>query len=213
MSFKKPIKIPAKVIPKKEQYAVIAEIIWYLLQKDTNLLFFDPCHMQHNLVPAKMWQKKGKSGTISLKSNSGRKRVNILGAFDFNNFKTITTLTEESCNSERIVEFFTKIKSHYPKNQEIVIILDNASYNRSYYTTKYAEYYGLELYFLPPYSPNLNLIERLWKFCKSKLIYNKYYEKFDEFKNSIINFFEEIDNYKLELETLLTLKFQIFNAE
>ena len=108
MSFKKPIKVPGKVISETEQYAVIAEIIWYLLQKNTVTFFFDPCHMQHNMVPSRMWQKKGKSDTLSIKSNSGRKRINILGAFDFNNFKTITTLTEKKCNSERIVKFFKK---------------------------------------------------------------------------------------------------------
>lgn len=182
--------------------------MWYLMQKDTVLLFFDPCHMQHNMVPTRMWQPKGKNGTITIKSNSGRKRINILGALNFNQMDTITTLTEESCNSVKVVEFFEKIKETY-SNKNIVIVLDNASYNRSIYTRKYAEYYGIELFFLPPYSPNLNLIERLWKFAKKELVANKFCEKFVNFKKLVTSFFDNIKKYKSELETLITLKFQI----
>ncbi|MGA9189391.1 MAG: transposase [Methanosarcina sp.] len=75
-------------------------------------------------------------------------------------------------NSERIVEFFARFKKRYPDKKRVVI-LDNAPYNRATYTTSYVRLYGIELFFLLPYSPNLNLIERLWKSSKKKLVTNK----------------------------------------
>lgn len=67
--------------------------------------------------------------------------------------------------------------------------------------------------FLPSYSPNLNLIERLWKFIKKKILYNKYYEKFDVFKKTTLGFVEDIQQYKHELDSLLTNNFQLLNAD
>ena len=70
---------------------------------------------------------------------------------------------------------------------------------------------GLELLFLPPYSPNLNLIERLWKFVKKQCLYSKYYGKFDPFKQAITDCLAATSTkHKAELKTLLTLKFQTF---
>ncbi|OQX20911.1 MAG: transposase [Candidatus Altiarchaeales archaeon A3] len=69
----------------------------------------------------------------------------------------------------------------------------------------------MELLYLPPYSPNLNLIERLWKFVKKKCLYSKYYPEFGSFKKAITNCLEQTDTtYKEELDSLLTLRFQKF---
>ncbi len=176
------------------------------------LLYFDPCHLQHNVINARMWQPKGLKGTISVKSNPGRKRINILGALEFSELKIITTLTEEKCNKEKVVDFLAKIKAQYP-DKDIVIILDNAKYNHANYTTKFAEWYGIELFFLPPYSPNLNLIERLWKFSKKKLVHNKYYPKFKEFIENVEIFFNQLEIYKEEIEKIITSKFEIIHAD
>lgn len=155
-----------------------------------------------------MWQPKGKKGTITISSNSKKKRINILGALDFKNLSIITTLTEEKCNKERVVEFIKKIKKKYP-NKEIVIILDNAQYNHANYTKVYSALSGIELFFLPPYSPNLNLIERLWKFTKKRLVHNEYYENFDLFLDNVKKFFVNIGKYKQELIKIITKKFEI----
>lgn len=159
-----------------------------------------------------MWQPKGKKGTIIIRSNSKKKRINILGALDFKNLSVITTLTEKKCDNERVVEFIKKIKEKYP-NKEIVIILDNASYNHANYTTVYASLSGIELFFLPPYSPNLNIIERLWKFTKKKLVHNIYYEKFEQFNEKVCEFFSDLNKYQKELKLILTKKFQIIHAD
>ncbi|MDP2766922.1 MAG: transposase [Candidatus Methanoperedens sp.] len=98
---------------------------YYSQQKETVLLFFDPCHLLHNAVNARMWQPIGKNGTITIKSNTGRKRINILGALDSEDLSVIITLTEETCDSERVIEFLQKIKDEY-LDRKIVVVLDNA---------------------------------------------------------------------------------------
>jgi transposase len=97
-------------------------------------------------------------------------------------------------------------------DKHIVIVLDNASYNHAEYTKLFVEWYGIELFFLPPYSPNLNIIERLWKFTKKKLVHNEYYEKYDQFVETVEKYFENIGKYKKELSTILTKKFEIIET-
>ncbi|NOR47716.1 MAG: hypothetical protein GQ533_06690 [Methanosarcinaceae archaeon] len=118
--------IPGKAPSEAVQKDFIQQIEYYSQQKGTVLLFFDPCHLLHNVVNAKMWQPRGKNGTIIIKSNTGRKWINILGALDIEDFSVTTTLTEETCDSKRIVEFLQKIKEKYP-DRKIVVILDNAT--------------------------------------------------------------------------------------
>lgn len=179
-------------------------------QEDTEVFSFDPCHLQHNVINARMWQPIGKEGTLVVPTNTGRKRINILGALNLRDLSTIFTLTEESCNSVRVVDFFMKIREEY-LGKRIVIFLDNARYNHARYTTTFVEWYNITLIFLPPYSPNVALIERLWKFSKKELVHNIYYEKFDDFKDNACNFFDNLKQYHDELETLLTKKFEIIN--
>ena len=159
---------------------------------------------------ARKWQPKGKKGTIQVKTNTGRKRINILGALNFSDFSTVVTLTEEKCNAIRIVEFFQKIKEKYP-DKTVVIVIVNAKYNQAWYTRTFAEWYDIELFFLPPYAPNLNLIERLWKFTKKKLVHNRYYEEFETFVNEVEKYFTNLSEYSADLNTLLSRKFQIIN--
>ena len=135
-----------------------------------------------------------------------------MGGFDFNNFKQIIELTEDKCNCEKIIEFFKKIVERYP-NKEIIIVLDNASYNHAKVVENFANSHNIELFFLPAYCPNLNLIERLWKFTKKVLVNNEFYESYDLFKEKVFDFFENIENYEEELRGLLTKKFEIIDPE
>ena len=67
----------------------------------------------------------------------------------------------------------------------------------------------IELMTLPPYSPNLNLIERLWKFFKKQVLYNRYYETFGQFRNACEGFFANLDQYVPQLKKLLAENSQI----
>ena len=94
----------------------------------------------------------------------------------------------------------------------ITIVLDNARYQRCKLVMEKAVELEIELLFLPPYSPNLNLIERLWKFVKKEVLYSKYYDNFEKFKEAITNCLEETETkHKKALDSLLTLKFQTFS--
>ena len=91
-------------------------------------------------------------------------------------------------------------------------MLDNARYQRAYAVKDLAIELKIDLIFLPPYCPNLNLIERLWKFFKNKVMKNNYYQSFIEFENVVCNFFKDFNKYDDELKTLLNFKFGIIKA-
>lgn len=132
------------------------------------LFFLDPVHPTHNAIPSKCWQIAGKKNTSTIHSNSGRKRINIVGAIHATTLKTTTLLYESNCDTFMIETFLKELREEYPdKKKKIVIILDNAKYNHG--TVKKAEKLNIKLDFLPPYAPNLNLIERLWKLMKEEL--------------------------------------------
>jgi transposase len=92
-------------------------------------------------------------------------------------------------------------------------VLDNARYQHAKIVKELADGLGIELLFLPAYSPNLNLIERLWKFVKKECLYSEYYENFGLFTEAIQNCLSKVgtDEYEPMLKTLLNLKFQKFN--
>jgi Transposase and inactivated derivatives len=159
-----------------------------------------------------MWQPRGKKGTITIKSNTGRKRITILGALNIEDLSVIKTLTEDTCNAASIIEFLKKVKEAYP-DMRVVIVLDNARYNYARATRAFAEENDILLLFLPPYAPNLNIIERLWKFAKKHLVNNTYHEDYSQFYSATESFFNNLDEYHQELASLLTQKFQIIHAE
>ena len=92
----------------------------------------------------------------------------------------------------------------------ITLFLDNARYQKCVLVMSTAEQLQIELCFLPTYSPNLNLIERLWRYVKKECLYSVYYSSFKPFKNAIVNCLTQTQN-KSALKTLLTLKFQMFD--
>ncbi len=94
----------------------------------------------------------------------------------------------------------------------MTLVLDNARYQKCKLVQNLAQDLGIELLYLPPYSPNLNLIERLWKFVKKKCLYAKYYEDFTQFSAAITHCLDLAHlKQQKELDSLLALKFQTFN--
>jgi transposase len=150
---------------------------------------------------------------ILIPTPSGRNRYNVLGALNAITQDIVTVCNETYINSNTICELLEKIRG-INKNTKIpiTIFLDNAKYQRCKLVEDMAKRLNIELNFLPSYSPNLNLIERLWKWVKKDCLYNKYYEKASLFKNAINNTLEKTKSKegKNKLETLLTLNFQLF---
>ena len=169
-------------------------------------------HQIHNNTNDYAWQKKGAKGTKKVKSNTGRRRLNIIGALDPITLEPIVILTEANCNKELMVSYFIHIREQNKEANVIYIVLDNAGYNRSYEVKEIAKLLGIELIYLPPYCPNLNLIERLWKYFKKKVTKNKYYQTFEEFYSAVTQCFKYIMNDIDELRSLLTLNFEIIKT-
>jgi len=147
---------------------------------------------------------------VFIRTPSGRKRYNVLGAYNAIT-GVMTTVTNTSyINSSSVMELLGKLRLLHP-GRKIKIVLDNAAYQRNWLVRWYAALLNIELIFLPSYSPNLNLIERYWKFLKKKCLYNQFYDNFEEFCKAIDECIEKgYNEYREELETLMTLKFQSF---
>jgi transposase len=169
-------------------------------------------HQIHNNENDYAWQVKGIKGTKQVLANTGRRRLNIIGAINPVSFKPTILLTEENCCAEVIEAFLEEIKCQYSQASTICIILDNARYQRSNLVQQKAKYLNIDLIYLPPYSPNLNLIERLWRYFKKKIMKNKYYENYDRFEEAVDQFFQSFDSRLIDMESLLNFKFGIIKA-
>ena len=176
------------------------------------LLFLDPMHQVHNNENDYAWQPKGLEGTKQVLANTGRKRLNIIGAINPVSLQPTILLTEDNCSAEVIEAFLEEIKKQYNKAKAICIILDNARYQRSNLVQTTARFFNIDLLFLPPYSPNLNLIERLWRYFKKEVMKNKYYADYSTFENAVETFFTQFESKKEALRTLLNFKFGIIKA-
>jgi transposase len=145
-----------------------------------------------------------------IKAPAGRQRFNVLAALNGLTQEVITVTNDAYINAESVCELLMKIVE-VGFGVPITLILDNARYQRCWVVQERAASLGIELLYLPAYSPNLNLIERLWKLVKKKCLYSKYYENFTLFKEAITNCLGKVGTeYKKELGTLLRLNFQSF---
>ena len=147
---------------------------------------------------------------IFIKAPAGRKRFNVLGALDAISHEMITVTNTGYINAVSVCEMLSKIAIKY-SNIPVSIVLDNARYQKCKLVQEFADSLGIELLYLPPYSPNLNLIERVWKFVKKKCLYSKYYADFDSFVHAISHCLAKTNGkYRKELDSFLSLKFQSF---
>jgi len=208
--YKKPKLVPGKMDAQaQEEFIEYYEDFMEKKPANIEVLFADGVHPEHNTMAAYGWIKKGEERP--LKTNSGRQRINIHGAINIERLDTVV-VEHEKVNSESTIELLKKIEEAYPAAPKIYVILDNARYHYSVLVKEYLKNSRIELVFLPTYSPNLNLIERLWRFFKKKVLYNTYYETFKEFKESCMNFFGNLDAHKDELKTLMNEDFHIIEV-
>ena len=149
---------------------------------------------------------------IFIPTSCGRNRYNVLGAINAITHQLISVCNETYINACSVCELLYKIRE--ATIGKITLVLDNARYQRCALVMELAEKLNIELLFLPSYSPNLNLIERLWKWVKKDCLYCKYYECFEEFKEAINQSLRKVSQIetKKELDKLLTLKFQLFDS-
>ena len=159
-------------------------------------------------MPDYAWIATGKDRYI--KSNSGRQRINILGAYSPND-KSRIILSCETIDQNNVLRLLKKIELKNKVCTRVYLYLDNARCNHSKLVRKYLKTSIIKVKYLPSYSPNLNLIERLWKLLKKTSISNKYYETFDEFKNACMYTLKRADaNFIQMLDSLMVENFQTF---
>ena len=141
---------------------------------------------------------------------SGRKRYNVLGAIDFITKNVLTVVNDSYITASEVCEMLNKISNNY-SGQTIHVILDNARYQKCKMVQDLANSLNIELVYIPPYSPNLNLIERFWKFVKAELR-SKYYDDFDLFKHKIDSIIQSStkDN-KDKVSSVIGEKIQLFD--
>lgn len=145
-----------------------------------------------------------------IKASSGRQRFSVLGALNAVTKEVVTFTDHGYINALSVCELLDKLHEQRRRLLQVVI-MDNARYQRCTLVTEKAFELGIQIVFLPPYSPNLNLIERLWKFVKKKVLYNQYYPKYEQFHQAISKCLKQTDTtYKEDLDTLLVANFQSF---
>ena len=108
-----------------------------------------------------------------------------------NNLARAQVKRYEKVNSEKIQELFSELRTENVSNKRIHLILDGAGYHRAKVVKDKADELNIELHFLPPHSPNLNPIERLWKVMNEYVRNNKYFATAKEFRNKIDEFFSQ----------------------
>ena len=204
--YKKPKLVPGNPdLDAQDDFIAYYEDFMENKASDTEVLFVDGVHPEHNTMAAYGWLKRGEKRLLP--TNCGRQRLNLHGAINAETYQT-HILESKTINAESTIDLLTMIEQAYPKTNEIHIILDNARYHYSKDVVSFLENSKINLVFLPPYSPNLNLIERLWKFFKKNVLYNTYYKTFDMFRKAAINFFRNIGQQQKELEQLMSGDFQ-----
>ncbi len=208
--YKKPRTVPGKADAQaQEAFLVAYEKLKENKGKNDPIYFMDATHPRHNLVLGYGWIKCGTERPIP--SNTGRQRLNINGVISLSNLRPIVRFGD-AVNAASSLALFKQIGTANKKAEKIDIICDNARYYRSKDMRKYLGKSKITLVFLPPYAPNLNLIERYWKFFKKKVLYNRYFETFDECKVACEAFFKNSTAHVNELRSLLTENFQILGA-
>ena len=169
-TYKKTKHIPAKANKEKqekfiEKYKKCKE----KLKEDEKILFLDWVHPLHNSNNSYCWIRKGTEKEI--KSNTGRERININGVYCVDT-QEVTMITSDRINAQSTIELYKKIEKKYSKMSTIFIVRDNARYYNNKQVKEYLETSRIKEMPMPPYSPNLNSIERLWHYFKREVTYN-----------------------------------------
>jgi transposase len=205
--YKKPVLTPCKSDTIKQmRFAEQYQQLKSNLSENDQIYFMDGVHPQHNAIADYGWIKKGE--TKCLKTNNGRQRININGALNIQSQEVII-VEDETINSQTVIKTLQLIL-RFQAVGRIHVIADNARYYHSQIVKDFLkEYPRIQFVFLPPYSPNLNSIERLWLILKKNVVYNKFYEKFSDFREHILAFFQNKIWTNKQWENFLTDNFHI----
>ena len=189
-SYKKPKGFPHKANPKlQEEFIAEYEKLKDEVGYDEPILFMDAVHPTQATKLSYGWIRTGQ--TKHVETTGSRTRLNIVGAIQLGNIAAAVTAQYETINGESIIDFMTKLRGQYG-SKTVHLILDRSGYHRSMLVAEKAIELNIKLHFLPPYSPNLNPIERLWKVMNEKVRNNRFFKSSKDFKEAINRFFDDI---------------------
>ena len=185
-SYHKPARVPAKADAQK-QAAFIAqyEALKKSLQDNEKIVFMDSVHPTHQMRPAYGWIRKGLRK--ELPTNAGQKRMNIVGALGLEDM-SLFVQEFETVDHEAIILFLKNLQIKTPCATAIHVVLDSARYHTCPEVLEYVKTSRIHLHHLPPYSPNLNVIERCWKIMHEHVTDNHYYPTFKTFADATLDF-------------------------
>jgi transposase len=186
--YKRPEKVPGRLNPEKQRLFVEEyKSLKNDLSDGEEIYFFDATHPEYQSQSVCGWIKKGEKKT--LQTTAKQVRLHIAGAIELNSLK-LCSEEYSTIDSKAVIDFFKKLESS-SKAGVIHVILDNAKSNKNKKLAEFIKSSKIKLHYLPPYSPNLNPIERLWKIMREKTLYNRFYESADLFFGAVRIFFQE----------------------
>lgn len=202
-------QIPAKADPVAQAAFVRQELeprLAAAAEGQRQVWFVDAAHFVLGAFLGWLWTKT----RVFVRAPSGRQRFNVLGALNVVTHQLAVVSNTTYITAFQVCQLLTQLREQ-AGDQLVTVVLDNARYQRCRLVTWHAAQLGIEVLFLPPYSPNLNLIERLWKFVKKQCLYGKYYEQFGAFQGAIEKCLREApEKHEKEFRTLFRPKFQTF---
>ena len=204
-------QIPAKADTQKQRIfhdEVLVPLLERCQQKKCHVLFLDSAHFVLAAFVSIVWCFE----RVFIKGASGRFRLNVIGVVHAATKEFTGFFNTAYINADSVVQLLQRLAVDYA-GKPIYIVLDNARYQHCKLVMTTAEQLNINLVFLPPYSPNLNLIERLWKFVKAEVCSSNYYPDAASFQNAIVGFLNQLhqNDLKKQLKSRLTLNFQLFD--
>jgi transposase len=197
-----------------QQAAFLSDTLAPLLQQaqagQAVVYFADAAHPTHNTRCTRAWTEKGVARPLP--TVSGRERVNLNAALNAH-CPTQVPVHETGCvNAQSTRQLYEQLLAAHP-GQRVYVVCDNARYYKNQELTAWLADKPLVQVFLPPYSPNLNLIERLWKFLRQKIINATFYRPKGQFRQAVLGFFHRLDEFGHQLASLLTLNFHLLDSQ
>ena len=186
--YKQPVKVPGKLDPEKQKAFIERyENLKTNLPEDEEVFFMDAVHPEFQSQAVCGWIKKGEIKTLP--TTNKQFRLHFIGALCLKNMELIAR-EYSTVNAENMIAFLKDLEAN-SRASKIHVICDNGRANKNKLLQEYLKTSKIELHYLPPYSPNLNAIERLWKVMREKTTYNKCYKTFSDFSKAIRDFFFE----------------------
>ena len=187
-SYKQPKGVPHKFSEEKQaEFIEEYETIKSSLQEDDVLMFMDAVHPTQATKITYGWLPTGTDKAVE--TTGSRTRLNIISAIRLGHLPDTITSRYDTINSDSIIDFLEQIRRALPDKKIIHLVLDGAGYHRTKSVQEKALELGIILHYLPPYSPNLNPVERLWKVMNEKVRNNRYFASAKEFQQTIDEFF------------------------